>query len=170
MKIFQLTLLIGFLLASPCLLAQDSPIDTATTTSPGATSEITVDVTSPDNTSATSIMPRAKPAEQNKAFNWNADVFGPLARLLGIVVVLGLFLWWLELPTLLKRDAWTDRTVIAFIIIFTFCASALINVEDRILSVLKDITAFVTGFYFGSAKGNDVPKPPTPPEAPSNFV
>lgn len=167
MKTFLFTLLMAFLVAIPSLLAQDSSGTTSATPLLGVSAAST---TSPSDTSATSITPKTKDAEQNVAFNWTADVFGPLTRLLGIVVVLGLFLWWLELPTLLKRDAWTDQTVIAFIIIFTFCVSALINVEDRILSVLKDITAFVTGFYFGSGKRSNEPNPPTTPKTPSDPV
>jgi hypothetical protein len=67
-------------------------------------------------------------------------------------VVIGLLLWFIHLPTFLKGDAWPARTVIALILVFSFAAATMINVEDKALTALKDVTLIVVGFYFGAAK------------------
>ena len=83
---------------------------------------------------------------------WASEVWFPLIRLFGIAVIIGLLLWFIDLPKFLKDDAWTDRTVIALILVFSFAAATMINVEDKALTALKDVTLIVVGFYFGAAK------------------
>jgi len=55
--------------------------------------------------------------------DWKTEILFPLLRLLGIAVILGALLWWIDLPELMKGETWTDRTVIALIIIFSFAAA-----------------------------------------------
>jgi Na+/H+ antiporter NhaB len=83
---------------------------------------------------------------------WASEVWFPVIRLFGIAVIIGLLLWFIDLPAFLKGDAWTDRTVIALILVFSFAAATMINVDDKALTALKDVTLIVVGFYFGSAK------------------
>ena len=101
-----------------------------------------------------------KPAQQtetttsaiNATPTWTSEVYFPLIRLTGIAIILGVLLWWIDLPELMKAETWTDRTVIALIIIFSFAAATLINVSEKALTALKDITLIVIGFYFGAAR------------------
>jgi hypothetical protein len=108
---------------------------------------------------------------------WASEVWFPILRFLGVAVVIGLLLWFIHLPTFLKGDAWPARTVIALILVFSFAAATMINVEDKALTALKDVTLIVVGFYFGAAKaagrekektdetrGNAHPKENKPPE------
>ena len=81
-----------------------------------------------------------------------SEVWFPILRFLGVAVVIGLLLWFIHLPTFLKGDAWPARTVIALILVFSFAAATMINVEDKALTALKDVTLIVVGFYFGAAK------------------
>ena len=67
-------------------------------------------------------------------------------------MIIGLLLWFIDLPDFLSREAWTDRTVIALILVFSFAAASMINVNDRALTALKDVTLIVVGFYFGAAQ------------------
>jgi len=83
---------------------------------------------------------------------WTSEVWFPIIRLFGIAVIIGVLLWFIDLPGFLKGDAWTDRTVIALILVFSFAAASMINVDDKALTALKDVTLIVVGFYFGAAK------------------
>ncbi len=83
---------------------------------------------------------------------WASEVWFPILRFLGVAVVIGLLLWFIHLPTFLKGDAWPARTVIALVLVFSFAAATMINVEDKALTALKDVTLIVVGFYFGAAK------------------
>jgi hypothetical protein len=83
---------------------------------------------------------------------WASEVWFPLIRLFGIAVIIGVLLWFIDLPAFLKGDAWTDRTVIALILVFSFAAATMIKVDDKALTALKDVTLIVVGFYFGAAK------------------
>jgi hypothetical protein len=38
------------------------------------------------------------------------------------------------------------------ILVFSFAAATMINVDEKALTALKDVTLIVVGFYFGSAK------------------
>jgi hypothetical protein len=111
---------------------------------------------------------------------WASEVWFPIIRFFGIAVIIGLLLWFIDLPTFLKGDAWPARTVIALILVFSFAAATMVNVEDKALTALKDVTLIVVGFYFGAAKaagqqnekdkktdeikGNVHPKENKPPE------
>jgi hypothetical protein len=83
---------------------------------------------------------------------WKTAVGFPIIRLLGIAIVIGGLLWFLDLRHFLKSEAWTDRTVIALILVFSFAAATMINVNPSALSALKDVTLIVVGFYFGAAR------------------
>jgi hypothetical protein len=83
---------------------------------------------------------------------WASEVWFPILRFLGVAVIIGLLLWFIDLPTFLKGDAWPARTVIALILVFSFAAATMINVDDKALTALKDVTLIVVGFYFGAAK------------------
>ena len=60
-------------------------------------------------------------------FDWIVDVFGPVTRFAGITLILGAFLWFLELPSVLKKEQWSERTIVAFAVVFTYCAVALMG-------------------------------------------
>jgi hypothetical protein len=83
---------------------------------------------------------------------WASEVGFPIARFFGIAVIIGVLLWFIDLPAFLKGDAWPARTVIALILVFSFAAATMINVDDKALTALKDVTLIVVGFYFGAAK------------------
>jgi hypothetical protein len=38
------------------------------------------------------------------------------------------------------------------ILVFSFAAATMINVDEKALTALKDVTLIVVGFYFGAAK------------------
>lgn len=80
------------------------------------------------------------------------DVSPPLIRFAVIVLLFGLLFYFMDLKSVMRRDVWSERTIVAFAIIFTYCAAALMGADD-ILGFLKDVTLVVIGFYFGSAKG-----------------
>ena len=79
------------------------------------------------------------------------DVIIPVLRLGLALAVLLIFVIKLELPAILRRQVWTEKTVLAFSIVFTFCAAALMGAEDSV-KMVKDLALVVIGFYFGSAK------------------
>jgi hypothetical protein len=89
---------------------------------------------------------------------WTSEVWFPIIRFFGIAVIIGLLLRLIHLPTFLKGDAWPARTVIALILVFSFAAATMINVEDKALTALKDVTLIVVGFYFGAAKAAEQEK------------
>lgn len=111
---------------------------------------------------------------------WASEVWFPIIRFFGIAVIIGLLLWFIDLPKFLRGDAWPARTVIALILVFSFAAATMVNVDDKALTALKDVTLIVVGFYFGAAKaagqqneedkktdeikGNAHPKENKPPE------
>ncbi len=83
---------------------------------------------------------------------WEREVWAPVVRLAAIAVILGALLWWLELKSVLPKNVWSERTIVALAIVFTFCAAALMNVANQVFVVLKDVALVVIGFYFGAAK------------------
>ena len=83
---------------------------------------------------------------------WNSQVWFPLIRLIGIAAVIGVLLWFIDLPKFMDRQAWTDRTIVALILVFSFAAASMIDVNEKALTALKDVTLIVVGFYFGAAK------------------
>ena len=83
---------------------------------------------------------------------WASEVWFPIIRFFGVAVIIGLLLRFIDLPAFLKGDAWPARTVIALILVFGFAAATMINVDDKALTALKDVTLIVVGFYFGAAK------------------
>jgi hypothetical protein len=50
-----------------------------------------------------------------------------------------------------RRDRGTDRTIVALVLVFSFAAATLINVDEQALTALKDVTLIAVGFYFGGA-------------------
>lgn len=95
---------------------------------------------------------------------WASEVWFPIIRFFGVAVIIGVLLRFMDLPTFLKGDAWPARTVIALILVFAFAAATMINVDDRALTALKDVTLIVVGFYFGAAKAAEHPKDKKPDE------
>ena len=89
---------------------------------------------------------------------WASEVWFPIIRFFGVAVIIGLLLRFMDLPTFLQGDAWPARTVIALILVFAFAAATMINVDDKALTALKDVTLIVVGFYFGAAKAAEHPK------------
>jgi hypothetical protein len=89
---------------------------------------------------------------------WASEVWFPIIRFFGVAVIIGVLLRFMDLPTFLKGDAWPARTVIALILVFAFAAATMINVDDKALTALKDVTLIVVGFYFGAAKAAEHPK------------
>ena len=55
--------------------------------------------------------------------SWNSLVLFPLIRLFGIAAIIGLLLWFIDLPKFMDRQAWTDRTIVALILVFSFAAA-----------------------------------------------
>lgn len=89
---------------------------------------------------------------------WESEVWAPVVRLAAIALILGALLWWLELKSVLPKAVWSERTIVALAIIFTFCAAALMNVANHVFDVLKDVALVVIGFYFGAARDRDEPR------------
>jgi hypothetical protein len=96
--------------------------------------------------------PRDAVASQTVDKNWNSQVWFPLIRLFGIAAIIGVLLWFIDLPKFMDRQAWTDRTIVALILVFSFAAASMIDVDEKALTALKDVTLIVVGFYFGAAK------------------
>jgi hypothetical protein len=94
-----------------------------------------------------------KESESDAVSYWDENVWIPLIRFGGMAVIIGALMWVLNLPSVLGKEVWTERTIIAFAIVFTYCASALMGAMD-VLATLKDVALLTLGFYFGSAKGN----------------
>lgn len=67
-------------------------------------------------------------------------------------MIIGVLLWFIDLPAFLKGDAWLTRTVITLVLVFSFAAATMTNVDEKALTALKDVTLMVVGFYFGAAK------------------
>jgi len=144
-------LLVGFTAFSPisftlAQIAEGTPTATEvaqsmSTTAQGATSKEGQERKSKDAV-----------ASQATDQTWNSQVWFPLIRLFGIAAIIGLLLWFIDLPKFMDRQAWTDRTIVALILVFSFAASTMINVDDKSLTALKDVTLIVVGFYFGAAK------------------
>jgi hypothetical protein len=109
--------------------------------------------------------PAATP--QSKFTSWEADVWAPIIRLAAIVFILGALIWFLDLPSVMRAEAWSERTIMAFAIVFTYCAAALMGAND-IVTVLKDVALVVIGFYFGASKGSrEEQAPPRKEQSPS---
>lgn len=123
-----------------------------TTGSPSATAQATF--TSPPPNEHRKIDKKIKEVSASNAQEktWASEVWFPIIRFLGIAVIIGLLLWFIDLPAFLKGDAWPARTVIALILVFSFAAATIINVDEKALTALKDVTLIVVGFYFGAAK------------------
>ena len=116
--------------------------------------------------SETSATGSGSPTNSPVLFNWDADVWAPLVRLAGIAVILGALIWFLDLPSVLRPELWSERTIVAFAIIFTYCAAALMG-ANNILGLFKDVALVVIGFYFGSSKGSGEGQPrPQPASVP----
>jgi hypothetical protein len=84
-----------------------------------------------------------------------AEVVPALIRfviMVGVVGVLWLLLRWIDLPSLLQKEAWSERTILALTVVFTFCAAALISLPRSIPAELKDIALVVIAFYFGASR------------------
>ncbi len=96
--------------------------------------------------------PSESSTEQAPWRGWEREVWAPVVRLASIAVILGALLWWLELKSVLPKNVWSERTIVALAIVFTFCAAALMNVANQVFVVLKDVALVVIGFYFGAAK------------------
>jgi hypothetical protein len=123
------------------------------TGSPSATAQATL-TSSPDRNEHRKIDKKTKKisASDVQEKTWASEVWFPILRFLGIAAVIGLLLWSIHLRDFLKDDAWPARTVIALVLVFSFAAATLINVDEKALTALKDVTLIVVGFYFGAAK------------------
>ena len=98
---------------------------------------------------------------------WNLSYYRPVIKLIGIAIAMGLFLWWIDLPTLMPKESWTDRTVIALVIVLAFVAAIFLDVNEKALGALKDVTLIVVGFYFGTAgKSPEINTKPDPTALP----
>jgi hypothetical protein len=53
---------------------------------------------------------------------------------------------------LFGKQAWTDRAVIALILVFSFAIATTIKVDDKALTALNEITLIVVGFISGRLK------------------
>jgi len=96
--------------------------------------------------------PKSAETSQTIDKSWNSKVWFPLIRLFGIATIIGVLLWFIDLPKFMDRQAWTDRTLVALILVFSFAAASMIDVNEKALTALKDVTLIVVGFYFGAAK------------------
>jgi hypothetical protein len=83
---------------------------------------------------------------------WDVEVFAPLLRFGIMVGVLWLLLSWIDLPSLLQKEAWSERTILALTVVFTFCAATLISLPKSIPAELKDVALVVIAFYFGASR------------------
>ena len=83
----------------------------------------------------------------DKVWTWAAPILKPVVLLvIATAVVLRLQLW-----TLIKD--WSDRSVIALSLIFTFCLMSIADPTAIKDSGLKEVVLIVVGFYFGVAHG-----------------
>jgi len=136
--------------------------------------EASTEAAKPEKTKADESKPEPKKAEpapapsaQSKFISWEADVWAPIIRLAAIVFILGALIWFLDLPSVMRAEAWSERTIMAFAIVFTYCAAALMGAND-IVTVLKDVALVVIGFYFGASKGSrEEQAPPRKEQSPS---
>ena len=88
------------------------------------------------------------------------EVVWPIIRLLGIAGILAIVVIKLELTEVLRKDHWNERTVLALVIVFTFCGAVLLSLPESVPQEMKEIVLVVLGFYFGSSTGdsrNDKP-------------
>ncbi|HQR16171.1 MAG TPA: hypothetical protein PKW52_13360 [Nitrospira sp.] len=83
--------------------------------------------------------------------DWEVDVLMPVVRLAAVLGILLIFLLMLKLPEVLRRQAWTEKTVLAFSVVFTFCTAALMGANES-AQFVKELALVVIGFYFGSSK------------------
>jgi len=122
------------------------------TDSPSATAQATF-TSSPQRNEHRTINKKTKEvsASDVQGKTWASEVWFPILRFLGIGAIIGLLLWTIHLREFLKDDAWPARTVIALILVFSFAAATLVNVDEKALTALKDVTLIVVGFYFGAA-------------------
>jgi hypothetical protein len=104
--------------------------------------------------------------KDSAAFAWDSNVWAPLVRLAGIVAIFGVLLWFLDLPSVLRSESWSERTILALAIIFTYCAAMLMGASE-VVSPLKDDVLVVIGFYFGASKGSREEQPPARKEPPA---
>jgi len=96
--------------------------------------EASTEAAKPEKTKADESKPEPKKAEpapapsaQSKFISWEADVWAPIIRLAAIVFILGALIWFLDLPSVMRAEAWSERTIMAFAIVFTYCAAALMG-------------------------------------------
>lgn len=144
-------LLVAFTAISPissalAQVAERSPTAAEATQSTSTSAQEATNNENQENGSKDAVAP------QTTAQSWNSQVWFPLIRLFGIATIIGVLLWFIDLPKFMDRQAWTDRTIVALILVFSFAAATMINVDDKSLTALKDVTLIVVGFYFGSAK------------------
>jgi hypothetical protein len=130
--------------AGSAQVATDSPSATAEATSPSSPR--------PNEHRKADKKTKEVSASDVQEKTWATEVWFPIIRLFGIAVIVGFLLWFIDLPDFLSREAWTDRTVIALILVFSFAAATMINVNDKALTALKDVTLIVVGFYFGASQ------------------
>jgi hypothetical protein len=83
---------------------------------------------------------------------WEIEIVAPLLRFGIMVGVLWFLLRWIDLPSLLQKEAWSERTILALTVVFTFCAAALISLPKSIPAELKDVALVVIAFYFGASR------------------
>lgn len=83
----------------------------------------------------------------------DVKLWAPIFRLVAVVLLLMFFFSKMNLPLYLKKDSWSERTILAFAIVFTFCASALMG-GGQVEGPLKDVALVIIGFYFGASSGS----------------
>lgn len=81
-----------------------------------------------------------------------------MVRFACIALILGALIGFLDLKSVLP-GSWSERTIIAFTVVLTFCAILLLGTHDETLKVAKEIALIVIGFYFGASKGSQEEKP-----------
>ena len=85
------------------------------------------------------------------------EVVWPIARLLGIGGILLLVVLKLDLTSVLRKDQWSERAIVALAIVLTFCGAVLLSLPESVPQELKEIVLVVLGFYFGSSRGDRRP-------------
>lgn len=90
------------------------------------------------------------PSERYTLFSQTAHAvwrtLAPVVKLAAVVDVIGVALTFMDLPSVIRQQDWNERTVLAFSIVFTFCAVVMLQLPTEPTTAIKDVALTVIGF------------------------